>query len=173
MARFIAIILGIFITLTSSFTFPTNALAVPAPSMAALPLIKDIFAGNPPNNLGIHDGHLTNCPSSPNCVVSQNGDETHAIAPIPYQVDMATARETLLKVLSVVPRTTIIEQTDNYIRVASESRIMGFIDDAEFYFPTGENVIQIRSASRLGETDLGVNRRRLEQIRFALDDLNV
>ncbi len=173
MARFIAIILGIFITLTSSFTFPTNALAVPAPSMAALPLIKDIFAGNPPNNLGIHDGHLTNCPSSPNCVVSQNGDETHAIAPIAYQVDLATARETLLKVLSVVPRTTIVQQTDNYIRVESESRIMGFIDDAEFYFPEDQHVIEIRSASRLGESDLGVNRRRLEQIRFALADLNI
>ena len=173
MARLTAIILGIFIALTSSFLLPAIALAAPSPSIAALPIIKNIFAGSPPDNLGIHDDHLANCPPSPNCVVSQNGDETHAIAPIPYHGDLATARETLLKVLSVVPRTTIVEQTENYIRVASESRIMGFIDDAEFYFPTGENVIQIRSASRLGETDLGVNRRRLEQIRFALDDLNV
>lgn len=120
-----------------------------------------------------HDGHLTKCPTSPNCVVSQGGDETHAIAPIPYQSDLATAKETLLKVLAVVPGTTIVEETDNYIRTESESRIMGFIDDAEFYFPVGENVIEIRSASRLGESDLGVNRRRLEQIRFALADLNV
>ncbi len=171
--RLTAIILGVFITLTSSLIFPATALAMPAPSMAALPIIKNIFAGSPPDNLGIHDGHLTNCPSSPNCVVSQNGDATHAIAPIPYQVDLATARETLLKVLSVVPRTTIVEQTDNYIRVESESRIMGFIDDAEFYFPADQNVIEMRSASRLGESDLGVNRRRLEQIRFALADLNI
>ncbi len=155
MTRFTAIILGILITLTSSLIFPAPTLAVPSPSMAALPIIKTIFAGSPPDNLGIHDGHLTNCPASPNCVVSQDGDETHAIAPITYQVDLATARETLLKVLSVVPRTTIVEQTDNYIRVESESRIMGFIDDAEFYFPAGEKIIQIRSASRLGESDLG------------------
>ena len=168
--RFIAIILGIFITLTSSLT---PALAASSPTMAALPIVKNIFAGSPPDNLGIHDGHLTNCPTSPNCVVSQGGDETHAIAPIPYHVDLEQDRETLLKVLTVVPRTTIVEQTDNYIRVESESRIMGFIDDAEFYFPADRQVIEIRSASRLGESDLGVNRRRLEQIRFALADLNV
>ena len=173
MNRITAIILSIFITLTSSLLFPTTALAAPSPSMAALQIIKNIFAGSPPDNLGLHDGHLTNCPSSPNCVVSQNGDKDHAIAPIPYHVDLATAKETLLKVLSVVPRTTIVEQADNYIRVESESRILGFIDDAEFYFPAGEQVIQIRSASRLGESDLGVNRRRLEQIRLALADLNI
>ncbi|ELS05258.1 hypothetical protein Xen7305DRAFT_00050010 [Xenococcus sp. PCC 7305] len=173
MIRFTAIILGIFVTLASSFIYPANALAAPSPTMAALPIVKNIFAGTPPDNLGIHDGHLTKCPTSPNCVVSQGGDETHAIAPIPYQSDLATAKETLLKVLAVVPGTTIVEETDNYIRTESESRIMGFIDDAEFYFPVGENVIEIRSASRLGESDLGVNRRRLEQIRFALADLNV
>ena len=172
LTRFTAIILGIFLTLASSFFFPATALALPSPSVAALPIVKNFFAGNAPDNLGIHDDHLTNCPSSPNCVVSQGGDEKHAIAPISYDGDLATARETLLKVLSVVPRTTIVEQTDNYIRVESESRIMGFIDDAEFYFPSDENVIQIRSASRLGESDLGVNRRRLEQIRFAFTDLS-
>ncbi|MGK7897551.1 MAG: DUF1499 domain-containing protein [Xenococcus sp. (in: cyanobacteria)] len=173
MIRFTAIILGILITLTSSFIFPNPALAISSPSMAALPIIKNIFAGSPPDNLGIHDGHLTNCPTSPNCVVSQGGDSAHEIAPIPYHVDLTTARETLLKLLSVVPRTTIVEQTDNYIRVESESRIMGFIDDAEFYFPADQNVIEMRSASRLGESDLGVNRRRLEQIRLALADLNI
>ena len=173
MARFTAIILGILITITSSLIYPTTALALPSPSMAALPIVKNVFAGTPPDNLGIHDGHLANCPPSPNCVVSQGGDETHAIAPIPYHIDPTTARETLLKVLAVVPGTTIVEQTDNYIRTESESRIMGFIDDAEFYLPPNENVIQIRSASRLGESDLGVNRRRLEQIRLALADLDI
>lgn len=173
MARFTAIILGIFITLISSFVYPAAALAMPSSNIAALPIVKNIFAGTSPDNLGIHDGHLTNCPDSPNCVVSQGGDEAHAIAPIPYHSDLATAKETLLKVLTVVPSTTIVEQSDNYIRTESESRILGFIDDAEFYFPADKNVIEIRSASRLGESDLGVNRRRLEQIRFALEDLNV
>ena len=172
MTRFTTIIFGIFLTLASSFLFPNTALALPSPSVAALPIVKNFFSGNAPDNLGIHDGHLTNCPSSPNCVVSQDGDETHAIAPISFDGDLDKDREILLKVISVVPRTTIVEQTDNYIRVESESRIMGFIDDVEFYFPSDENVIQIRSASRLGESDLGVNRRRLEQIRLAFTDLS-
>jgi uncharacterized protein (DUF1499 family) len=67
----------------------------------------------------------------------------------------------------------VVEQTDNYIRAQSKSRIFKFIDDLEFYFPTDEQVIHLRSASRVGESDLGVNRRRLEQIRLALGDLNV
>ena len=63
-----------------------------------------------------------------------------------------------------------MEQTDDYIRTQSTSKIMGFVDDAEFYFPTDIKVIHWRSASRLGESDLGVNRRRLEQIRLAFND---
>ncbi|MGF1541127.1 MAG: DUF1499 domain-containing protein [Pleurocapsa sp.] len=125
------------------------------------------------SSLGIHNGYLSNCPESPNCVVSQNSDQTHAIAPIPYHTDLSTARETLLKVLSVVPRTTIIQQADNYVLAEAKSRIFGFVDDVEFYFPENEPVIQMRSASRVGESDLGVNRRRLEQIRLALQDLNI
>jgi uncharacterized protein (DUF1499 family) len=76
-----------------------------------------------------------------------------------------------LKVLSVVPRTKVIENTDNYIHTESTSRIFKFVDDAEFYFPEDQNIIQVRSAARVGESDLGVNRRRIEQIRLAMEDL--
>ena len=121
--------------------------------------------------VGLNNGHLSACPSSPNCVISQDGDEEHAVEPIAYDGDRSSVKEALLKVLSVVPRTEVIEDTDNYIRTESTSRIFKFVDDAEFYFPEGENVIQVRSASRVGESDLGVNRRRIEQIRLALADL--
>ncbi|MBU7582985.1 MAG: DUF1499 domain-containing protein [Nostoc sp. TH1S01] len=144
----------IFITLASSFSLP-------APVWAAS------------SSLGIDHAHLTPCPSSPNCVVSQDADAKHSIDPIAYHVDRDTARATLLKVLTVVPRTEVIEQTDNYIHALSKSRIFKFIDDVEFYFPANESVIHIRSASRVGQSDLGVNRRRLEQIRLALRDLNI
>ena len=80
-------------------------------------------------------------------------------------------KSALLKVLSVVPRTEVVEDTGDYIRTESTSRIFKFFDDAEFYLPKNENVIQVRSASRVGESDLGVNRRRIEQIRLALADL--
>ncbi|MBW4563959.1 MAG: DUF1499 domain-containing protein [Mojavia pulchra JT2-VF2] len=125
------------------------------------------------SGLGVNNGHLSSCPASNNCVVSQDADAKHAIDPITYHVDRDTARETLLKVLTVVPRTQVIEQTGNYIHALSKSRIFKFVDDVEFYLPTNEPVIHLRSASRIGESDLGVNRRRLEQIRLALRDLNI
>lgn len=161
--------LSSFISLISAFLISLFLLFLPlSPALASI----FHFEGSIPDNLGVNNGFLSPCPSSPNCVVSQNADETHYIEPITYQGDLQTARETLLKVLSVVPNTTIVEETDNYIRTESRSKIMGFVDDAEFYFPDDKKVIQIRSASRLGESDLGVNRRRLEQIRLAMADLN-
>lgn len=151
MSRLISTIVGFIVVLSSSFIFAASAFAA----------------------IGIENNHLAPCPSSPNCVVSQNGDEEHRIEPIAYQGDRTTAKETLLKVLSVVPRTEVIEDTGNYIHAESTSRIFKFVDDAEFYFPEGENIIQVRSASRVGESDLGVNRRRIEQIRLAMEDLGV
>ena len=106
-------------------------------------------------------------------MVSVNGDEEHQIDPSTHNSDRATAKETLLKVLSVVPRTEVIDSTDNYIHAESTSRIFKFVDDVEFYFPEDENVIHLRSASRVGESDLGVNRRRMEQIRLAMQDLGI
>ena len=149
MSRFLSIIFGLIITLSTSLFFSHPALAA----------------------VGLNNGQLSPCPESPNCVVSQNGDEAHSIAAIPYTGDRATAKETLLKVLSVVPRTEIVEQTDDYIRAESTSRIFKFVDDVEFYFPEAEQAIEVRSASRVGESDLGVNRRRIEQIRLAMKDI--
>ncbi|MEA5516926.1 DUF1499 domain-containing protein [Nodularia sp. UHCC 0506] len=144
----------IFLTLISGLILPTAAWAESS-------------------GLGVDHGHLSSCPASDNCVVSQDADAKHAIDPITYHVDRDVARETLLKVLGVVPRTEVIEQTDNYIHALSKSRIFKFVDDVEFYLPTDEPVIHTRSASRIGESDLGVNRRRIEQIRLALRDLNI
>jgi uncharacterized protein (DUF1499 family) len=149
--QIISIILGILIILTS---FPTSTWAVSS-------------------NLEVKDGYLFSCPKTSSCVVSQNADENQAIAPIEYHTDLATARETLLKVLTVVAHTEVIEHTDSYIRAQSKSRIFGLIDDVEFYFPGDRKIIHLRSASRVGKLDLGVNRRRLEQIRLAMRDLKV
>jgi uncharacterized protein (DUF1499 family) len=124
-------------------------------------------------NLGVNNGYLSSCPPSNNCVVSQRADAKHAIEPISYHVDRDTARGILLQVINVVPRTEVIEQTDNYIHALSKSRIFKFVDDVEFYLPANESVIHVRSASRIGESDIGVNRRRVEQIRLALRDLNI
>ncbi|MGB3202185.1 MAG: DUF1499 domain-containing protein [Nodosilinea sp.] len=149
----------------------TNA-AYASQSLGAIPGLSEVFAGKTPA-LGIQDGQLLPCPTTPNCVVSQGANQDHTIAPIAYTGSREDARELLTKVLGVVPRTEIVTQRENYIRVESTSRLLGFVDDAEFYLPEDEPVIHVRSAARLGESDLGVNRRRLEQIRFALQDLGI
>lgn len=152
-----------------------SALATPASvsqSLGAIPGLSEIFAGKTPE-LGIHDGKLSPCPSTPNCVVSQDAEPDHAIQPIAYTRSREQARDLLTKVLGVVPRTEIVTRQEDYIRVKSASRIMGFVDDTEFYLPEDEPLIHVRAAARLGESDLGVNRRRLEQIRLALQDLGI
>lgn len=149
------------LTIILATFFLTSSLILSVPTWAAA------------SGLGVNNGSLSACPTSPNCVVSQNADPKHAINPIPYHVSRDQAREILLKVLSVVPRTEVVEQTDSYIHALSKSRIFKFVDDVEFYLPADESVIHLRSASRIGESDLGVNRRRMEQIRLALKDLNI
>lgn len=171
MAFFLSCLLAIALWLSPVLT--TSASATPSSAaLGVLPGLKGVFAGSTPE-LGINDGKLSACPASPNCVVSQGADESHAIAPISYTGDRDDVKETLVKVLGVVPRTEILAQTDDYIRAKSTSRLMGFVDDTEFYLPEDEAVIHVRAAARLGESDLGVNRRRIEQIRLALQDLGV
>jgi len=131
-------------------------------------------AGQRPANIGIHNGRLTDCPSKPNCVSSQAADEDHAVAPLRYQGEKVAAFKRLKKIMELSERSTIVAESENYLHIECKSAIMGFVDDVEFYFPK-EKVIHVRSASRLGYFDLGVNRKRVEQIRklFAaeLDDV--
>jgi len=121
-------------------------------------------AGQRPSNIGIHNGRLGVCPSKPNCVSSQAADEDHAVAPLRYQGGKKAAFKRLKKIVESLERSTIVAESDNYLHIEFKSAIMGFVDDVEFYFPK-EKVIHVRSASRLGYSDLGVNRKRVEQIR--------
>ncbi|MGG6240692.1 DUF1499 domain-containing protein [Nodosilinea sp. AN01ver1] len=127
------------------------------------------LAGDRPTNLGVKAGKLAPCPSSPNCVVSQGDtDAEHAIAPLTYSGDPAQAMAQLTAIVQAMPRTTIVDSSDNYLYAEFASKLMGFVDDVEFYLDPTESVIQVRSASRLGQSDLGVNRQRVEAIRQAM-----
>ncbi len=169
MSPILSCLLALTLWVFPVFTPMASSAPLPA-SLGTLPGLGNMFAGDTPE-LGVNDGHLSACPASSNCVVSQDADASHAIAPITYTSDRDTARDLLIKVIGVVPRTDLVTQTDDYIRVRSTSRLMGFVDDTEFYLPEDESVIHVRAAARLGESDLGVNRRRLEQIRLALQEL--
>lgn len=122
---------------------------------------------------GVVNDHLLPCPPDVSCVVSFGEESKSYIEPIPYHIELNQAREILLKVLTVVPRTQVIETTDDYIKAEAKGKFFGGIDELEFYFSPNQSVIELRSASRNRNFDLGLNRRRLEQIRLALKELNI
>jgi uncharacterized protein (DUF1499 family) len=120
-------------------------------------------AGERPQNLGAKGGVLAACPDSPNCVSSQAGDEKHRIAPFVISGDPESAFARLKQVLGRRSDTTVIGESPGYLRV--ELRTVLFVDDGEFLLDRERKLIQVRSASRIGYSDLGKNRKRMEEIR--------
>ena len=125
------------------------------------------FSGTPPTDIGVNNGQLKPCPDTPNCVNSQApaDDKEHAIAPFSYTGSAKDAITRLKQIVEGMERSTINEVTDDYLYAEFSSKLMGFVDDVEFYAPPGESVIHTRTAARLGKSDLGVNRKRTEEIR--------
>ena len=133
-----------------------------------------ILAGIPPTNIGINNGQFAACPFTPNCVNSQAAvsDVEHSIKPIEIGGDTAQRMTDLKLAIKSMPRAVMIQETNNYLRAEFTSQLMGFVDDVEFYFDSDGKSIQVRSASRFGESDLGVNRQRIEEIRSKVTSLN-
>ena len=115
--------------------------------------------------LGVTEGKLSPCPESPNCVSSQSSDPSHFVEPLAYSDTQPTAKMRLVKIIQSMPRSQIISTTDNYIHVEFTSLIFRFVDDVEFLFDGEQKLIHVRSASRVGYSDLGANRNRVEAIR--------
>lgn len=137
--------------------------------MSILSCILAACAGERPDNLGVQGGRLTECPGSPNCVSSLAMDEGHRIAPLVFSDDPAPAFTHLKQMLGRRGDTTVIEDRPGYLRV--EFRTTLFVDDGEFLLDDQQRLIQVRSASRLGYSDLGKNRSRLEEIRQQFNSL--
>lgn len=133
--------------------------------MAAL--FGNLFAGTLPSNLGVHAGKLAPCPDSPNCVCSQAKDATHLIAPIAYDGEATAAMARLAQVVARQPGATLVTQRNDYVYATFQTPLMGFVDDGEFLADPVQHVIDVRSASRLGHSDFGVNRKRIEAVRAA------
>ncbi|PCJ45698.1 MAG: hypothetical protein COA99_04310 [Moraxellaceae bacterium] len=122
-------------------------------------------AGTAPTNIGMIENHLTPCPDSPNCVASYKEDQKHTIKPIALTGTQAETKAKLLDVLNKLGA-KVITNNNFYIRSEFTSDLVGFVDDVEFQIQ--QDGIQVRSASRLGYSDLGANRERIESIREAL-----
>ena len=108
---------------------------------------------------------LQSCPSSPNCVSTQAQDEGHIIAPFRYRKSRAEAKEVLKEVIRTLPRTKLLEEDESYLHYEFTSLLLRFVDDVEFLFDDEMKTIHFRSASRTGYGDMGVNRKRMEQVR--------
>ena len=114
---------------------------------------------------GLINGKFYPCPETPNCVSTQSIDEQHKIKPITYDSSLEKAKEKIVKIINSIKRTEIITHTNDYIHSEFKSKLFKFVDDVEFYFDDNEKIIHFKSASRVGRSDLGVNRKRMENIR--------
>lgn len=118
-----------------------------------------------PANLGVNSGKLAACPDTPNCVSTQATDPEKRMEPIPFTGPPA---ETISKIKKTIelnwPRATLVSETDYYLHYEFKSLIFRFIDDVEFFVDDKSSVVQFRSASRVGHSDLGINRKRMNQV---------
>jgi len=114
---------------------------------------------------------LAPCPESPNCVSSQaaESDHEHYIEPFRFSGDPAEAWQRLKAAVLAEKRVTVMVEQSNYLRAEMRSLLFRFVDDIEFFLASDKNLIHVRSASRVGYSDFGVNRKRVERIRAAFD----
>ncbi len=115
------------------------------------------LVGPVPADLGVHNGALSPCPSPAHCA---RADWSVA--------DPAAALAALVPVIEATPRTEVLEQSDGYLHATATSALFGFVDDLELYADPSGGVLQARSVSRLGDSDLGVNAQRLAELRQQL-----
>lgn len=128
--------------------------------------IAAMFNWRRPTNLGVKDGRLAPCKRSPNCVSSQAdpADREHHIAPIPFRGSMADLR----KAVESMERSTVIRAERNYLYAEYRTKLLRYVDDLELYYDEAAGLVHVRSASRLGRRDFGVNRKRVEALRSLL-----
>jgi uncharacterized protein (DUF1499 family) len=124
--------------------------------------------GRMPKALADGSGRLAPCPSSPNCVSSDATDETHGIAAYRIRGDADAAWTGLASHLAELPRVDVVTDAGGYLQAVFTTRLMRYRDDVEFQLDAGAGVIRVRSASRIGHGDMGVNRERIESIRAVL-----
>ena len=113
----------------------------------------------------MNERSLRQCPDKPNCVSTQATDDRHTIAPLHYRKSRTDAKEALKALIATLSRTKLVEEDETYLHYEFTSLLLRFVDDVEFVFDEPTKTLHFRSASRIGYSDLGVNRKRMEQVR--------
>lgn len=125
-----------------------------------------------PEGLGLTDGELMPCPSSPNCVSTQASPEDveHYAEPIVYTGDRMKTQLLIESFILNNGNAHLVSSKLGYVHFEVKSPLVGYIDDVEFYLPAADSVVHVRSASRVGYSDFGTNRERVRQIQSLLVD---
>ena len=134
--------------------------------MASIPLLS--CSDKHPSALGLSDSRLKPCPSSPNCFSSDDHDKDHKIAPFQLVKPANEVWSVVRELVSKLPRTHIVKESEDYLHAECRSFLFGFVDDLELHLRPAAGIIAVRSAARSGYSDFGVNRRRIESLRTAL-----
>jgi uncharacterized protein (DUF1499 family) len=134
-----------------------------------------LLQGSTPNDLGVRGGRLKPPSTTDNSVTSQAGvypdhpaRQSADIAPLPLRGDGPATIAKLQGVVGAMDGARIVRSDPDYLYAQYTTRLMKFVDDVEFWYDPSAGVIQVRSASRLGKRDMGVNRKRIEAVREAL-----
>ncbi|UCE54827.1 MAG: DUF1499 domain-containing protein [Desulfobacterales bacterium] len=120
-------------------------------------------------NMNEHTKTMEPCPKTPNCVSSVDTDRRHSVNPLRFAGSAKDAQYMLLRILNEIEGARVVTFEKNYIQVEFISSVFRFTDDVHFYFDDHKKIIHVKSTSRLGFYDLGVNRRRIEKIRRRFD----
>ena len=129
-------------------------------------IIISSCAGKAPTTIG----QFAVCPETPNCVSTKNINTKNYISPIYYKGSLDSAKRFLLLAIKPIKSVSIKKELEQFIHIEVTSKIFGFVDDVEFYL-NEPGIIHFRSASRIGYSDLGVNRERMETIRKTFQNL--
>ena len=113
------------------------------------------------------------CPPTPNCVSSDATDSAHLVTAFQLAVPSTDGWRTARAAVANLPRTRIVSETDEYLHAECSSAVFGFVDDLELHLRQVQGIIAVRSAARLGHSDFGVNRKRVEKLRLLLRNQGV
>lgn len=132
--------------------------------LLACVLLTALSCAARPPKAGLLAGRLRPCPGKPNCICSEDRQAEAWVEPLTFQGPPTRAWEQLQAVLQDM-KGTIQRQDDQYICTTFSTKVLRFVDDMEFRMVAEENTIHVRSASRVGYSDLGLNKRRMERLR--------
>ena len=131
--------------------------------------VQGMLSQQPPANLGLVDGKLRPCPpGSRTCVCSEASERDRRVQAFELRQHDGTTLDRIAGVIRGMPRARVITQSEHYLRAEFTSLIFRFVDDLELRFDPHAAQVHVRSASRVGKGDLGVNKKRVEELRERL-----